>query len=1459
MILSCAYIFSQSSAVQTRIIQSITRNVFQNIGADISIERVDYRLFNKIVLKEVVIEDPQQDTLFYFNELIGNLIRFSLSDRNLYFSKITGVNSKIKLLVDEERNINIQYLVDALKSRDTTKTRWHIMAHKFSLQNSYFLYQRTERMKKSFGIDFYNMHLQNMNLDIKDFQIFEGNVTFNINNFSFIEKTGFILENFSAQTFIGDYDFNFEDIQIRTPNSEIKSDYFKMHFNKFNEFQDFNNNILLDWNITSSKLYLHDVAYFSEKLNGFQENLYLTGLFNGRVGNLKGRNIKMKFLNETFLSGNFDILGLPDSKNAFFFFDFKDLRTSSSDLKRIPKYPFYSLENISVPEILNRFGLMQYEGQLSGFMSDFVAYGKFNTDLGKFDTDISFQSEIIDYKAALKGKIETYDFDLGKLIKSQKLFGDVSLSSQINGFFKLDNTFEMTINSDVANLVFNNYDVNNINIEGEFSQNDFNGKVNINDPNLDLEFIGSFDFSDTIPHYNFESQINQAYLSNLNIDPDYDDSFVSAIIKTNFYGNKLDNLKGDINLFNINIVRNEKDVFLPKVDIEAVNELNYKKLALNSDLIKANIEGDYSFNAMLNSIQNFLAFYLPSIAPHQELDTTLEQNKFNFEVYLVYPQPFTDLYFPFLNISPNTVISGNYDILSRNLNLEGKVEYLELFGKTFKDLYLNAYSRDSLISINSGSREFIYNKNHSLKNFSLYTSIQSDSVNINFNWNNWEEINYSGNFSATANLFPSTYKYPKVKLNILPSNIVMADTVWLTNTSTINIDSTNIQFDSFKFYNQEKSIVIDGNISELKSDSLYISINEIPLTYFNLFIQKEGISLDGVINGNSTINDFYRNRIFLTKLNVNKFYLNNELIGNIDVSSIYNKTDKRLEISAESKINKLKNIALNGHYTPENKNLDFSLKFNKFRLSAIEPYVSNIATDVYGLATGDVDIKGTLSDPFFVGNIDVQRGSFVIDYLKTKYSISDEITITPKGFLFNNIDIYDINGNKANIYGYLNHKLFKNMEFDFSIESTNFQMLNTYEKDNPYFYGQAYASGIVKIQGIPENVAINISSKTEKETKIFVPLYGSEEVSQVDFISFVNPADTSLEIEEILEYEADLSGIQMNFDLEVTPDAEIQLIFDKKVGDIIKGRGFSNLKMEIDTRENFNMYGDFTIDDGDYLFTLQNVINKKFDIEPGSTISFNGSPYDALADIRAIYKVRRTSIFEITLDEDDVGVRYPVNCYLIMSNKLMQPDINFDLEIETQDENLKARLKNFTEDEINKQLISLLVINKFQPIDRTSTSSFTENTGSGVGTNVSELLSNQLSHWLSQINSDFDIGVNYRPGNELTTEEYEVALSTQILNDRVTLYGNVGMGGQQLAEQSADNNNSNVMGDFEVDVKLNKSGKLRMKAYTKANEDYIYDDARYKQGLSLYYKEEFNSFRELIHRIFNKEDENQTN
>jgi hypothetical protein len=393
------------------------------------------------------------------------------------------------------------------------------------------------------------------------------------------------------------------------------------------------------------------------------------------------------------------------------------------------------------------------------------------------------------------------------------------------------------------------------------------------------------------------------------------------------------------------------------------------------------------------------------------------------------------------------------------------------------------------------------------------------------------------------------------------------------------------------------------------------------------------------------------------------------------------------------------------------------------------------------------------------------------------------------------------------------------------------------------FYGKAYASGIIGIKGPLEKMVVDVNVTTRPGTHLYLPLSTASEVSENNFITFINKVD-SVKTEKKTEEEiTDLSSMQINMGIEMTPDATIEMIFDETVGDKMSAQGSGPIRMEINTLGDFNMFGEYTISKGSYLFTLQNLINKYFEVKPGSTLKWNGSPYDALLDLTAVYRIKKVPFYDLVLDDNFKETKIPVDCNLAMQGNLTSPTIKFDIDLKNADEKIESQVNNLTEDDLNKQVLSLLIINKFQPLPGLSSDFIS---AGGVGVNTTELLSNQLSNWLSQISNDFDIGINYRPGSDISSKELEVALSTQLWNDRVSINGNVGVGNQSTS--AASSAGSSVVGDFDIEVKITKNGKFRVRAFTRANNNTVYEMAPYTHGAGIFYKEDFNTVSELINR-----------
>jgi hypothetical protein len=742
-----------------------------------------------------------------------------------------------------------------------------------------------------------------------------------------------------------------------------------------------------------------------------------------------------------------------------------------------------------------------------------------------------------------------------------------------------------------------------------------------------------------------------------------------------------------------------------------------------------------------------------------------------------------------------------------------------------------------------------------LENFGIRAHGIKDRINYAVIWNNWGTKLYKGNISGQS-VFISreNNRFPKIELAFDPGSIILGDTIWVIPESQVMIDTSTIELKDFYLRHQNQFFYLDGKLSRDPSDVLTLAFNDVNLYNLNELTHSVGLDLDGVIEGTANLSNIYDRPVFLSNLQINNLAINNEILGNTIITSIWNSHEEKIHLDAFSNRGDLKTLQVSGDYHPFNKEFDFRFNLDKLKLSIIYPYLDEYLDDISGIISGTLDMKGDFKRPVLNGDLKLQKVSFLISYLQTRYSFSNDIQVKNNNIRFSDFQILDEQGSLALLNGSITNNWLRDFVFDLNFDATRFYFLNTRESHNEMYYGKAIGTGIINIKGKPDDINMNVSARAEKNTELYINMNEGGEISENTFITFINTRQPG---EDIVVYnnKPEVTGLNMNFDLEMTPDAVVQIVFDPKVGDVIKGQGSGNINLQINNNGKFLMLGSYEIESGEYLFTLQNIINKKLKVEKGGSIRWNGDPIDAIIDMRAVYSTK--AIPSVLVSDPPAYLkdkRYPVDCHLIMTDKMMNPNLRFEIVLPTAEEETRNFVKNAitTEEELTKQFLSLLVINNFSSSQFATASGAVTSQGTGMaGVTTSELLSNQLSNWLSQISNDFDIGVNYRPGDDISTDQLQVALSTQILDDRVTIHTNVDVGGSQTTGTQEGTSTKNITGEFDVNVKLTNDGKLSLKAYNHSNDDQLYNTSQYTQGVGFIYREDFNTLGELIRRYWN--------
>ena len=1431
------YMVIQISVVQTYLAQIATKRLSEQFHADISVKGVDIAFFNKVILKEVLIKDQQKDSMIMVGELVAQIDSFSVKHKSLALEKLSLNDSRVWISMDSARVANYRFLFDTTATAAIDSSQlWNIRCTNFALKNASFSYT------DQYAVDKKQFELYDIFLNISGFQMNNDSMFFHIDKLSLSDRKNFKLTEFNAGFVQAGDRLKLTNLYASMPHSVVSEAHVIIDKSKVRETGDYRL-LKLDIALNKSLVSMLDIGQLAPSLRGMDADLDISGRVYGSLADLKGKDLTISYGDYTKINCDFYMNGLPAIENTFIHLDLKESTTHFSDLAKFRLPDIAQREFITFPSVLYDAGLIEYQGSFTGFVSDFVAFGTVKSNFGRLNSDLAFKPSGTN-EIEIDGHMKTVDFKIGELFKND-IVQKITYNGKISGRFnKESHTLMADIEGKIDQIDLNNYALGNVELKGKISGKRFDGHMSVADENLNFNFDGAFDFNPKVPVFDFFMDLNRANLVALNLDKKHHPSELSFLMRANFTGSNIDNMAGAIWLEDGSYKNENGEIALNSFDLKTFNDSISNRMQLRSDYLDADFQGNYKFYDLKNSVLKITSHFFPSAKI--EYSPVKSKNNFQFSGKLKDFSKVTQVFSPGLFIEPSE-FKGSMDSEKDQLHVEARVPGLQYKGVALKDVSLD-FSADKEISIRNRFGEIQFGTDYSIYNLALVSSGADDEIETKISWNNFHERTYSGLLNASTKLRGADGDGIHLETSISPSKIYVADSLWFINAAKVFVDNSEIRINDFCIFNKEQKIKADGYISEDKEKPLSLKFENIDLRNLDNLFQAD-TEIEGVLSGEASVLNLYEKAYFLSDLKIADFGLRGHSFGDV---SMVNKWDGISEaINSEVMINKggRNTLLAKGNYSPTGNMLDYIINVDGLSATALQPFMEGNFSEFKGEAYGKVRLHGGLSKILLDGGLYGKNAGLTLTFLQTAYTFSDTVRFAGDSIIFDHILVKDVEGNTAIFDGSIKHENFEHMVYDLNFKTSRIMAINTNPNDNERFYGKLYASGDLAITGLGLNVNIDATGRTERGSEMNILLDYEEQAEEYDFLTFIDHRFPKNKEEARLNTQEE-SVLNMNFDVEVTPDARAQLIYNSQIGEVIRSYGYGNLQIGVDNDYNITMYGDYTVTRGDYLFTLENVINKKFEIQKNGTIVWNGDPYDATINLNAVYHLRASlkELFPTSETEIDYTQRVPVDCIIALTDNLNRPTIGFDIDFPSSEDRVKDEVEQFfnAEEDRNKQILSLLIRGSFYTPEYLR-GSYEASTSNVVGSTVSELFSNHLSNWLSKIYNDFDIGVNYRPGNQVTDDEVELALSTQIFNDRVTLNGNIGNNASQAT--SLNSNNSNIVGDFDLSVKLNKTGRLQFKAFNHSNNNLIYETSPYTQGIGLSYREDYDNFSELWAKI----------
>ena len=1439
----------RSYGVQTYLAHKLTGILESQFEMKMTVGKVKLKKFKDFELSDILIPDQVGDTILYLPKLIVKLDEFDLIENKFDIGELIFNDAYVNLKKRKDSSAySFEFLIEKFStSEDDSDASFSLNIGSLSVENCRLIHANDNFLDTSQIFDYQNFKIDNLNLLFNNTTLYDEVVKSELKELSFYEKKGFELSNTSAGISVDSANIFLTNLMFSTPNSEVSSPNLSYHFTNQSKDSIINyrvNNLVAEMSLNDLQHFV-DLPFYSPLL--FSLNTTLKGSNNQLIFD----DLTIDFGDKSKVASNFQISNLSSLDSMQLKFAVNQGFLLKKDFQSFKiKDDFGKLKPIVIPENLHILNEISFDIYGEGSQNDFISTFTISSNSGDVNGELSI------------GKDDKSQFVYTALIDANQLSGYLIAPDQdianFNADLKLDGVnfdpekIDLNLMGNLSQLTINNYSYDDLKIKGKLKNQYFNGYLRLIDQYLDFSFNGNVDISHLPMNFDFNLDLNYAHLQELGLINDKEEDEISFKLDLLGSYSNLNNYSGSLDLKNIDYWKNKTQYNFEDVNLTSQNNKLKNQVSLQSKFFSLDLEGKYKYDHLYRDALSYLAIFLPNITPESKVYFK-EDEYIDVLVRFNDMSLLTEVFLPSLKIADATKINLSFSNYQHKADFSIVSDYVEFDSFKAVGLVLNTTNtlsfKDSTFKMNISVDSLKGLNGISAENLSINTLTKDNELTLDLDWSNIDTLdNGSIDLSVMFNSLDS--------INLLLEKCLISTSTigtWRSNGEPhLLFSEDKIYIEPINIQNDKQKLSLKGVVGDNAEDQLFIDFSEFQLN--NLISEYE---LSGVLNATVKLSSILSDLQFVTDIVVNQIEFNDYTIGDFHFSSFWDQFLNRFDIRGgllnEDRVEEIKieNCFYYPSFEKENQ-LSGTIIFNAFNFDFLNPFLPNeIISELDGELSGNVALTGSWMEPNFNGRLNLNNGNIKMTEFNTSFSLYGPIDIKPDHIEIINATLKDQLNTKGQFSAFYDHDNFVDYSFNVitKFDEPLMIMNNNYE-DNPLYYGDAYVTGFTTISYDSLNLlSIDVNVKTEEKTKLTIPLYGADEVELHDFISFKNKDSSSNEHNLNEEYSRD--EFNLNIDMDITEEAELLLVFDETVGDVMKSKGTGSIRLNIDEFYDLSMFGTYTVSEGDYSFTLKDFINKKFNVEPGGQITWYGDPYNANLDLYANYplKTSLSSIMPLT-DRENWEHKSEVNVKIHLLNDLMNPDVGFDIELPKSSESAKTALKNLVsnEEEMNKQVFSLLILNQFIPNYQENTS-LTETSTQLGESSTTEVLNLQLGNMVSSFTDQFEIGFKYAVGDTITDNQLSLAMSTQQFNDRLKISTNLGMSHPSVMSKTP----TSFIGDVDVEYKISSRGNFRVHAYNESNE---YDlssqnQSQYTQGLGAFYKQSFDTTGELLCEIVN--------
>lgn len=1449
--------------VQNALVDRLTHTLADRTGVQVNVGHIRLDFLGNVSVEDFYVEDLQHDTLIYARRVKTSLTNFIKSNTGNGIVLTDGeiVGTRLFLKETPEGVMNIKQVLDKLSSKKKKKKPFGVHIEDVRIDDLYLVIERREHRNPEYGVDYGNMRIADISADVEKFRLQGSVVEGVVSNFEGREQSGFDIESMSGAFRIDRGVVELHDMYVRTEQSELNIEHLLLDGGDWSKYKYFITSVDMSGVVRNSYVTTDDIAYFAPKMRSWNSGLRRADIeFDGRVVDLDVDVKYAEFGKSSSLSGKVNLRGLPDVKRTVADLELRRIVTNRADVEAL----FTGITRKTLPAnvmaMVERAGRVELEGTFSGGIYSFVADADLKTSIGGAKLSATKQLQPMadndNSESSLTASADVEQINLGALLGVRSL-GMLTAKVDFNGRVAT-NMLVGAVDGRVQAVGFNAHSYQGISLAGNVINRSFMGRVVSDDAALRLTLDGKVDMNGEQSIYDVNIDVQHADLKMMNIN--HRDSLSQLSFTADMFaiGKTIDDINGSVVVDRGATYRYNDSTLITQSDVSlnAQNVGEYRELVLGSEFFDASFIGPTSYAEVMGYMREAMHKYLPGLPSFTRKNVVLDEDGYSrLNLVVKNIDPVLSTFAEGWKVGPETnltfVINPSINLISLQLNSD----FIENMQRHFLTTKVNVNMRnegDSLamyLQTNDFYTGFV-----KLPNLSLVAGAKNDKVALSA-MSNSPRDSLSASVNLLAQLGYNNAHRRSLTVDVLPTKIRQGRKTWDIHSSRVVMDSMRIDVQNFVVTSGEQHLHLDGVASYSPTDSLTLQLHDFSLSPFTTIVERMGYHVKGSGNGEASMKAVLDLGEFTADISFDDISINDVAVAPLKLDSRWDFRENRARVVLRNM--RTQSNVVTGFFAPSTKRYFAKGTFDNIPLSMLDSLLRGVVCSTEGTARADITIQGKGREASLNGAIDVNDLSTMVEFTRVRYNAPQaHIAVENNHLIAKGVKVYDEEHNVGEYEMDVSLQHLSNVSFRVEVRPNRMIVLNTTQLDNDLFYGKIYASGVAAITGSKSGTRLNISGSTQGDSHFYMPLSGKSDVSTADFVVFQREglrSDTmNYLVRKRMMFErrnlptsSAASNMEINIELEANTNTEAQLVIDPTVGDIIKARGSGTLNLHIVPRDNiFTMYGDYRISEGSYLFTLQNIVNKLFEIEEGSTIQWTGQPMDARLDINAVYKLRASLqplLASTTLD--NVTRAVPVECVINLTDRLSNPTVLFDIKVPNADAEIQAAVANLLNNQqsIATQFMYLLVSGSFYS-DQSTSSSMGANASAMTGF---ELLSNQLSNWLSS--DDYNIVLRYRPRSELTSDEIDFGFSKSLVNNRllVELEGNY-MVDNKMA---ANSNMSNFMGEAYITWLIDQAGTLKLKGFTQTIDRFDENQGLQETGLGIYYKEDFNNWADLKRRV----------